>query len=187
MKWIVFCVTLIIWNCMMLCQDIIFPNEEEIPPISNKGPITERVPIVAPGQCPENMLLYPGYGNRSTWICDCKPRFLYFPLNNSCHEAYRQGPCPPQNYVVLFKNESVPKCVENPCIEDGLVKYNNVCYPLRAIGGPCGSDVLSVNETTFELECEPANIVPFIIIDAPKRQCPTGTRRNSLGICRDVI
>ncbi|OAD56935.1 hypothetical protein WN48_02460 [Eufriesea mexicana] len=182
MKWIFFGVTLIIWCYIISCQDIVFPTEEET------SHITERIPVYSPDTCPENMLLYPGDGNISTWICDCRPTFLYFPLNNSCHEAYRQGPCTPQNYVVLPKNEVVPKCVKNPCLEDGLVPYNNTCYRLKTIDSPCNPDgIIAVNETTFELECVPTDIAPFIIIQAPKRQCPAGSRRNSLGICRETV
>lgn len=141
-----------------------------------------------PGECPLNMLLYPGDPNTTAWICDCRPRFLYFPLNNTCHEAYKQGPCAPQHYVVLAKNEAVPICVKNPCLDDGLVPYNNTCYPLRTVGGPCApSGVLGVNETNFDIECVPADIAPFIIITVPKRQCPVGSRRNALGMCREVL
>lgn len=37
------------------------------------------------------------------------------------------------------------------------------------------------------MECVPTDVAPFIIIQAPKRQCPAGSRRNSLGICREII
>lgn len=108
-----------------------------------------------PDRCPENMLLYPGDGNISTWICDCRPRYLYFPNNNSCYEAYRQGPCSLEYYVVLPDQNVIPKCVKNPCLIDGLVFFNQNCYPLKKLGGPCGSKgVLNVN-TTFHLECMP--------------------------------
>lgn len=134
------------------------------------------------------MLLYPGNGAKNSWVCDCRPRFLYFPLNDSCYEAYRQGPCSYKNYVVLLKNEVLPRCVENPCSEDGVVPYNGVCYPLRTIGGPCApTGVLGVNKTTFQLECIPLDIAPFMIITTvPKRMCPPGSRRSMLGICRKV-
>lgn len=189
MKWLFSTVLLLTWYSICLSQDIVFPDDEEISHVSgNNATITERIPVSVPGECPKNMLLYPGPGNNSVWVCDCRPRFLYFPLNDSCHEAFKQGPCQPQNYVVLPKDEAVPRCVKNPCLEDGLVQYNNTCYPLRTIGGPCAPDgVLGVNEVTFQLECVPTDIAPFIIIQAPKRQCPVGTRRNALGICKKPI
>lgn len=129
------------------------------------------------------MLLYPGPGNIR--ICDCKPGFLYFPLNNSCHEAYRQGPCASQHYVVLPKNEIIAKCIRNPCLQDGIVQYNNTCYFLRTTDGPCAPNkVIDVNTITFELECI-SEIEPFIIIEIPK-QCPVGSRRDILGICKKI-
>ncbi|XP_033347698.1 uncharacterized protein LOC117232459 [Bombus vosnesenskii] len=188
MKWIVFGITLVIRNYIISCQDIVFPNNEETSHVSGNAAITERIPVAAPNICPKGMLLYPGAGSKSTWVCDCRPRFLYFPLNDSCHEAYRQGPCAPQNYVVLPKDEVIPKCVKNPCLEDGLVQYNNTCYPLRTTGGPCAPNgVIGVNETTFDLECMSTDIAPFIIIDPPLRKCPVGSRRNVLGICRVIL
>ncbi|KAG7200137.1 hypothetical protein KM043_000576 [Ampulex compressa] len=189
MKLLLWGIITLMWNCTIWCQDIVFPNDEEISHVSgNKAEITERIPVSIPDHCPENMLLYPGDGTNSAWVCDCRPRFLYFPLSNTCHEAYRQGPCPAENYVVLPAGSAIPECIKNPCLEDGLVKYNNTCYPLRTIGGPCAPDgVLGVNETTFALECIPTSVAPFIIIQAPKRQCPVGSRRTALGICKKPV
>lgn len=134
------------------------------------------------------MLLYPGDGSTSSWICDCMPRFLYFPLNGTCHEAYRQGPCPAEHHVILPEGESVPKCVKNPCLDDSLVSYNNTCYALKTQGGPCAPlGVLIVNETNFQIECIPAKIAPFVIIQAPLLGCPLGSRRNRLGLCKRVV
>lgn len=150
--------------------------------------ITERIPVSIPDRCPKNMLLYPGDGAKITWVCDCKPRFLYFPLNNSCHEAYRRGPCLSENYVVLPEGEAVPRCEKNPCLEDGVVPYNGTCYPLKTVGGPCAPNgTISVNETTFQLECTPIDVSPFVIIDTPKRTCPPGSRRSMLGVCKKIL
>lgn len=133
------------------------------------------------------MLLYPGDGAKDSWVCDCRSRFLYFPLNDSCHEAYRQGPCPPGNYVVLPENEAVPRCVTNPCSEDGVVPYNGTCHRLRTIDGPCApKGILSVNETTFQLECMSLDVVPSMIIDTSPKKCPPGTRRSTLKDCRQI-
>ncbi|XP_034940001.1 uncharacterized protein [Chelonus insularis] len=175
---------LIIFVCK--CQDIVFPTDEEVTHLSgNKPLVTERIPVYIPEKCPENMLLYPGGGNKSAWICDCRPRFLYFPLSNECHEAYRQGPCQPEEYVVLPVGEVLPKCEPNPCKIDGQVRFNDVCYNLRTKGGPCAPDgVLGVNETTFQIQCIPTDVAPFIIINAPTTPCPPGSRRTALGMCK---
>lgn len=190
MKSILFSCAFFMSYYLILCQDILFPDDEEITHLSgNEKVITDRIPVSIPDHCPENMLVYPGTGNNIAWVCDCRPRFLYFPLNDSCHEAYRQGPCPAEHYVVLPKGESVPQCVRNPCLEDGLVQYNNTCYPLRTLGGPCApAGVLGVNETTFKLECIPNEVVTFQIINMPLNPaCPPGSRRNQFGICRKPV
>lgn len=152
--------------------------------------ITERLPVLPePGQCPDaNMLLYPGDGMKDAWVCDCQEMFLYFPLNNSCHKAYRQGPCPLNHYVVLPENEAIPRCEANPCLEDGKVPYNGRCYYFQGIDSPCEEDkVLDVNETTFQLDCVLKEVNTLSIIVAPRRKCPRGTRRNMLGICKKVV
>ncbi|XP_012226133.2 uncharacterized protein [Linepithema humile] len=179
-------------NCLIRGQDVVFPTDEETSHVSggNSTVITDRLPVLT-NDCPKNMLLYPGDGSKSNWVCDCRPRFLYFPLNDSCHEAYMQGPCPPGNYVVLPEDESVPHCAVNPCGDaNGVVPFNGTCYALRTIGGPCAPDgVIGVNETNFQLECVSADIAPFMIINAPKRpssKCPPGSRRSTQGICKQV-
>ncbi|XP_018317949.1 uncharacterized protein [Mycetomoellerius zeteki] len=176
-------------NHVTWSQDLAFPTDEETSHISggNSTVIDDRIPVSIPGRCPKDMLLYPGDSAKDAWVCDCRPRFLYFPLNNSCYEAYRRGPCPPKNYVVLPEDDAIPRCIENPCLKDGEVPFNGTCYPLRTIGGPCAPDgVIGVNETTFQLECVQTNIAPFIIIDPPSRTCPPGSRRSTLGVCKKV-
>ncbi|CAL1679508.1 unnamed protein product [Lasius platythorax] len=190
MKCLYIGIVLLTYNYMMIPgQDLAFPVDEETSHVSggNSTAITERIPVSIPDSCPKNMLLYPGDSARDVWVCDCRPRFLYFPLNDSCHEAYRQGPCPPWNYVVLPENEAVPRCVQNPCLEDGVVPYNDTCYPLKTTGGPCAPDgVITVNETTFQLECVPMDVATFVIIEVPRRTCPPGSRRSTLGVCKKV-
>ncbi|XP_025990423.1 uncharacterized protein LOC105208281 [Solenopsis invicta] len=152
----------------------------------NSMVIMEHKSTVFPGHCPKDMIVYNLIDSeKNESICDCRPRFLYFRLNDSCHEAYRQGPCPPKNYVVLPENEMVPRCVENPCLQDGMVQYNAKCYPLRK-KGPCASNemILSVNETTFQLECIDTSIGPLYTIDPPLNLCPKGSVRSTLGICK---
>ncbi|XP_011861237.1 PREDICTED: uncharacterized protein LOC105558261 [Vollenhovia emeryi] len=184
-------IVFLVHNYMIWGQDLVFPTDEETSHVSggNSTAITDRIPVSIPDSCPINMLLYPGSGATNSWVCDCRPRFLYFPLSNSCHEAYRQGPCPPGSYVVLPRNEALPRCWGNPCSEDGVVPYNGACYPLRTIGGPCAPEgVLGVNETTFQLQCVPVNAAPFVIIPLTVYDgtCPPGSRRSMLGKCGKV-
>ncbi|EFN86542.1 hypothetical protein EAI_04380 [Harpegnathos saltator] len=181
---IFFACNYVIWG-----QDLVFPVDEEASHVSggNKTVITERIPVSIPNECPKNMLLYPGDGIKSAWVCDCRSRFVYFPMNDSCHEVYRQGPCPVYQYVVLPEGEAVPRCETNPCFIDGAVPFNGTCHLLGSADGPCGSDaVLGVNETTFQLECISKEIVPFVIIDTPNKICPPGSRRSTLGECKKL-
>lgn len=130
------------------------------------------------------MIRYPGDNENDIGVCDCRARFLYFPLNDSCHEAYRQGPCPPKNYVALPEDEVIPRCVENPCLKDGMVPFNGTCYPFNGIDGPCAKGIIGVNETTLRLEC--IDFTPFTFIVFPERACPPGSRRSTQGACKKV-
>ncbi|XP_011167700.1 uncharacterized protein LOC105201400 [Solenopsis invicta] len=194
MKYLHVGIVLFIYNYMIRGQDLIFPAVEETFHVSggNSTIITERVPVSIPDRCPQNMLLYPGSGSKDSWVCDCKPRYLYFPLNNSCYEAYRQGPCLSRHYVVLVKDEAVPRCMKNPCFEDGVVPYNGTCYPLKTIGGPCSSkEMLTVNEITFQLECMSValrdNISSFVTVPTVLKRMPLrGSRRSLLAIVLNV-
>lgn len=138
-------------------------------------------------RCPKNMALYPIENKMDVWMCECKRGFLYFPLNDSCYEPYKQGPCSFENYLVLPENETMPRCVKNPCLQDGMVPYNGACYPLQTIGIPCDPNYrLEVDVTTFQLKCMPIPMYAFIDNFA-SRDCPLGSRRSlKLGICRKI-
>jgi len=143
---------------------------------------TERIPWSARDtyeehHCPKNMSLHLVDDARDVWMCECNSPFLYFPLNDSCYEAYRQGPCPSKNYLVLLKNETMPRCVKNRCLQDGLVPYNDACYPLQTI--PCNPYLLELNVTIFQLKCMPLrpHYLNFFD-DIPTRNCPSGSRRS---------
>ncbi|KAI4487095.1 hypothetical protein M0802_012049 [Mischocyttarus mexicanus] len=189
MKWILFCSLLLICNCIILCQNIVFPDDyDKLSANKDKTTITERLSESTPENCPKNMALYPLEGTNFS-VCDCFPRFLYFDSNDSCYEAYKQGPCPPKYYFTLPLGESTAKCVENPCLQDGLVKFNNTCYPILTKGGPCDPNVIGINETTFQLECISTVMVPHII-SAPlilKPCYPPGTRRTKKGFCKKPV
>ena len=55
MKWIIFNITLVTWNCIIFCQDIVFPNDEEMSHVSgNTAVITyiqERQERILMTQC----------------------------------------------------------------------------------------------------------------------------------------
>ncbi|XP_014472708.1 PREDICTED: uncharacterized protein LOC106743412 [Dinoponera quadriceps] len=182
-------ITFFACNYVIWGQDFVFPNNEEMSHVSggNSTVITERIPVSTPDKCPKDMLLYPGDGVKSAWVCDCRSRFVYFPMNDSCYEVYRQGPCPVNQFVVLPEDDAVPRCEANPCIIDGVVPFNGTCHLLQSTGGPCGPDAaLGVNETNFQLECIPKEVVHFSIINTPRRTCPPGSRRSTLGECKKV-
>lgn len=169
----------------MWCQGFVFPNSDELLQASrskSENRTEWTISAMQNGTCPKNMQLYSAYNNASITICDCRPKFLYFPSNDTCYEAYKQGPCPPHYYVVLPKGEVIPRCEKNPCLEDSVVRYNNTCYALRSIGAPCGG-ILEVNETTFEIECVKTDVESHTIVNVPKRPCPAGSRRCKLGMC----
>ncbi|GAB1860321.1 DUF4789 domain-containing protein [Camponotus japonicus] len=118
---------------------------------------------------------------RDVWMCECKRGFLYFPLNDSCYEPYRQGPCSSKNYLVLPENETMARCVENPCLEDGIVPYNGACAPLQTIGFPCNPDFrLEVFAINFQLHCISIHggISASITDNFATRYCPSGSRRS---------
>ncbi|XP_063976217.1 uncharacterized protein LOC135162056 [Diachasmimorpha longicaudata] len=153
---------------------------------SNNEPfqLTTRIPIRIPGECPPHMDRYLSSIN-NTWICDCISGFLYFPQNDSCYQPYKRGPCKSSEYLTLPKGQIVSKCQENPCKEDGLVPFRNGCHPMLMREGPCGDQILGVNDTTFQIECLPVDLSPFHVIDPGESDgCPPGSRRTAQGLCR---
>jgi len=153
--------------------------------------ITERIPWSSwdsyEDHCPKNMSLDLADNARDVWMCECKRGFLYFPLNDSCYKAYRQGPCSSKNYLVLPENETVARCVENPCLEDGMVSYNGTCYLLETLG-PCEPEkILDVDEITFQLKCS-EDTMQRSFINTRTRNCPPGSRRSlKREVCRNVL
>ncbi|XP_017890158.1 uncharacterized protein LOC108631011 [Ceratina calcarata] len=183
MKWVIFGIALTIYNC--IGQDILFPDDKQIPhtvSVDGTTSTTTKPPLSSDG-CPDGMQ---NYGNATDKICDCKPKFFHFPMDDKCYEVYFQGPCKQGEYV--FPNdELIPHCVKNPCSTNGLVMYNDSCYTLNKVGHPCNSsETLSVNETTLQVECLDTELAVFMLITVPPRKCPAGSRRNSVGICKEI-
>ena len=134
------------------------------------------------------MLFYPGNGNISSWICDCIDKFVYFPDKNNCYKPYSRGPCLQRQIVVLDPDNVIPKCIDNPCLEKNEVPVNGTCAQIGTVGGICGPNkILIMNEITFQLECTDLDIAAFLLITAPTKTCPLGSRRNSLGICKRIV
>lgn len=73
-----------------------------------------------------------------------------------CYPVYRQGPCKPGEYLIKPKTRGTPVCQRNPCEQDKLVPFQGGCYEFDT-PGPCKwghlSNVVGVNETTFEIIC----------------------------------
>ncbi|XP_011263765.1 uncharacterized protein LOC105255915 [Camponotus floridanus] len=172
------------YNYMMICGQV-FSDDEKTSHIgiNNETRIIEKECVLASSmdlyvkhRCPKNMNLYPVENEINVWICECKSGFMYFPLDDSCYEAYKQGPCPSKNYLVLPENETLPRCVENPFLEDGMVPYNGTCYLLKTLG-PCEpGQLLDVHETTFQLKCIQQWAASFI--GTLRRDCPSGSLRS---------
>jgi len=133
--------------------DFGFPeaDEEEKP----KQNADNKMPVYVPLMCNENEYFYPGDQNND-WVCDCKPGHIYYPKTDRCYGAYRQGPCRPNEFLMIADGQYVPECIPNRCNKDGLVSFKNGCYSLDT-PGPCELpelwNVVGVNTNTLALEC----------------------------------
>lgn len=135
--------------------------------------------------CPENMISYPLDENSTNWICDCLTSYLYFSGSNSCHEPYKRGPCPPENYLVLPPGEILARCEKNPCLEDGLVSFEGSCSRLNENCGQNEYNYLIVDQIDFKISCSTS--VFHAIITAPGKACPNGSRRSASGRCKRLL
>lgn len=137
------------------------------------------------------MIHIPESENSTEIICDCKPKFLYHRDSDSCHEAFKRGPCPPVHYFVLPSEDVSAKCVKNPCVDDGLVYYQGSCNQLGHNGSPCedNSILLDVNEISFELECKPILFFSsrLNVHKNSNNNCPRGSRRIYSGKCKHIF
>ncbi|XP_051166665.1 uncharacterized protein LOC127284968 [Leptopilina boulardi] len=124
-------------------------------------------------QCPKNMQPFYADKNSTRQICDCEDTFLYHPEDDSCYDAYRQGPCNSGQYFVLSSGEMVAKCIKNPCDIDGFVHYQGKCHILWERGIPCKdqSNALGVNED-FEIECNLRGYKGFWKEKMESKSCP---------------
>ncbi|XP_051166660.1 uncharacterized protein LOC127284964 [Leptopilina boulardi] len=142
--------------------------------------------------CTNNSHLISTSEDNTSYSCECNQRFLYLSKTDSCHMAYRQGPCSPGNYFVLPLGQNEPRCEKNPCHEDGLVPFEGGCHQVYKSGPHCPiPDLLTVDEITFQLQCtfETKSFGPLSaggIINAPRKVCPLGSRR-ILTLCKKAF
>ncbi|KAF5295361.1 hypothetical protein FQR65_LT01551 [Abscondita terminalis] len=165
-------------------QEFAFPGlEEEDKPGQQPMRFSDkRIPLLIPGACPPNQLLFPG-DQQHDWICDCGPGYIYYPPKDGCFSAYKRGPCEEEQYLILPPKKVIPECRSNPCKTDGFVRFNGKCYELGKTGGPCkpaseGGGELGVNATTLELQCLETNGEELSLINFPPN-CPKGSRRGA--------
>nr|XP_014099662.2 uncharacterized protein LOC106624452 [Bactrocera oleae] len=178
--------------------EVVYP--EPILLEKEKSNAAGRIPHYSPSRCKSNELLYPG-DHDDDWICDCAPAALYYPDSDSCHSAFRRGPCEAEYMLVLAPNAVLPQCIKNTCKVDGLVKINNVCYEIGS-SGPCQnahlSYVLGVNTTTLLLDCIKLSIsvrtrVSLLGDDEPDYDlskvdlCARGSQRSIEGTCTHSV
>lgn len=133
----------------------------------------------------------PTNAQHTHYFCECKKTYIYSKKRNTCHQAYKQGPCPAGSYYVLPQGQREPICESNPCLEDGLVPFEGGCHKVYVSGPPCAtrSDKLTVTEKKFELKCvyqPPYGMGGGGIINAPLKACPAGSRRVVTG-CKKIF
>lgn len=82
--------------------------------------------------------------------------YIYYPLKGLCYAAYKRGPCPQHEYLILPPSSVIPLCQQNPCYHDNWVLFGHQCVELGK-PGPCPvpelSNRIGVNETTLEIVC----------------------------------
>uniref|UniRef100_A0A182M0N7 DUF4789 domain-containing protein n=1 Tax=Anopheles culicifacies TaxID=139723 RepID=A0A182M0N7_9DIPT len=132
-----------------------FPADEVVNPYLENA--RNRTPVYIPGKCSTNEILYPG-DHESDWVCDCRPGYVYAPLQDSCFPLFQQGFCQPGEYVGLARPSTIVKCIQNICNGKNEVPYMGGCVKLHQNNGKCKIEkniswVIAVNITTLELDC----------------------------------
>ncbi|XP_033231924.1 uncharacterized protein LOC117182920 [Belonocnema kinseyi] len=107
---------------------------------------------------------------------------------DSCYEAYKQGPCPPGEYLVLSPGQDLAKCERNDCLVDGFIPFKGSCLQLYNSCGDVEYTKFLYLGLDFQLTCiEPSSGSSSGVINAPIKKCSKGSRRNALGICKLVL
>ncbi|XP_053613732.1 uncharacterized protein LOC128677125 [Plodia interpunctella] len=163
-----------------------FPETEEDENLKNKE---NRQPVFLPTVCPDTELYYPG-DQKDDWICDCRPAFIYHPATDKCWPAFQKGPCKEKEYLILPQNSVIPVCVQNPCVVDGFVEWNQHCQRLGSTKAcedlfPIPA-ALGVNATTLVVSCVRLNVelrFASVVPVSPVASCPRGCKRNVNAQC----
>lgn len=151
------------------------------------------------------------YKSEDQVICDCKPGLLYSLKHDSCHLAYKRGPCEEGEYLVPPEShDSEATCQPNPCKQDGLVMFDDECKQIYLPHVCKAGHQISVDHKTFELECKQYYNSDGTKLAIPRRRvlveripvksqptypkggisaaCPQkGSKRNALKICKRII
>ncbi|GAB0086496.1 uncharacterized protein DMENIID0001_078400 [Sergentomyia squamirostris] len=187
-------VFLLVIYVTVAAQDFGYPGDDHDVDKAMKNSQNKK-PLYIPGRCGDEEYLYPG-DHDNEWVCDCKPGYVYYPDTSACYNVYRKGPCKNNEMLILPQGKAVPECVNNPCGEDGMVKFFNNCYELHK-PGPCIlpqlSNVVSVNVTTLEIQCQKLSVDLFNRFSEDEIQqyevqgevpaCAKGSKRQINGKC----
>ncbi|XP_073814706.1 uncharacterized protein [Musca autumnalis] len=182
----------LIIGLQLVLSQVGFPDGLETD--KSKANLNGRTPIYIPSRCKQHELLYPG-DQKDDWVCDCAPAALYYPEKDACYPAFRQGPCAPNQILVLGNNAIIPECIANACGVDGQIQIQKVCYELGQ-AGPCPNAhlnyVLGVDPKTMHIDC----VKPYVVLanrftlattspyDLTKAElCARGTKRSIQGVC----
>lgn len=133
---------------------------------------------------------------------------IYYPETDACYPAYRQGPCEAGEMLVLYKEKSIPECVQNPCRQDGHFMIHNKCYRFgnnNEMDNPCPNKeltfVLGVNPKTLMVDCvqlsmqletrfsDTDNVQPVAPADyfiELAEKCLRGSRLSTQGHCSNI-
>uniref|UniRef100_A0A182RZM9 DUF4789 domain-containing protein n=1 Tax=Anopheles funestus TaxID=62324 RepID=A0A182RZM9_ANOFN len=186
-----------------------FPADVVVNPYLENA--NNRTPVYIPGKCSANEILYPG-DHANDWVCDCRPGYVYSPLQDSCFHLYEQGFCQPGEYVDLERPSMIVKCTRNICTGKNQVPYMDRCVELYRNNRICKREkhiswVIAINATTLELDCvqgttemldvkdrtndseeKPAKemkMTPAVYFQGAKR-CTIGTKAMHNGLCPNV-
>lgn len=91
--------------------------------------------------------------------CDCRPGYLFYPVDQKCYASHLRGPCQNGYFLRLMDNSKIPQCQLNQCNE-GQVFFHEKCQKLggeedcKNYKSLLGREVVvAVDPTTLEIAC----------------------------------